>query len=176
VLGLNLADAGLEAVAGRLGSDVPACLRGVPVIATGRGDRLTAAPALPDLHLVLVNPRLPSLTGPVYRAYDLDVRPEGDDHPAWPAALNDGQAVARFLAGCRNDLETPAVALQPAIGAVLALLSAQGECLLARMSGSGATCFALCENRAAAAALAARLLALHPDWWVTPTTLAGGRS
>jgi 4-diphosphocytidyl-2-C-methyl-D-erythritol kinase len=94
----------------------------------------------------------------------------------WTAALNDGQAVARFLAGCRNDLETPAVALQPAIGAVLALLSAQGECLLARMSGSGATCFALCENRAAAAALAARLLALHPDWWVTPTTLAGGRS
>jgi 4-diphosphocytidyl-2-C-methyl-D-erythritol kinase len=78
-----------------------------------------------------------------------------------------------WLAGCRNDLEAPAVRLRPRIGEVLARLAGEPETLLARMSGSGATCFALCESVSASASLAARLSKSEPGWWVRPTCLAG---
>jgi 4-diphosphocytidyl-2-C-methyl-D-erythritol kinase len=128
---------------------------------------------MPDLNLVLVNPGAPSPTGAVYRAYDRAVSPAGADAPPWPADLSKGEDVAAFLAGCRNDLESPAVALEPEIGIVLRELSTKPECLLARMSGSGATCFALCADRRSAETLGRRVSHDHPDWWVAPTTLAG---
>jgi 4-diphosphocytidyl-2-C-methyl-D-erythritol kinase len=76
-----------------------------------------------------------------------------------------------MLAGLRNDLERPAIGLQPAIAAVLAALTRVSGCRLARMSGSGATCFGLFDSRRGAAAAARELRAHHPDWWVRATAL-----
>jgi 4-diphosphocytidyl-2-C-methyl-D-erythritol kinase len=162
--GLNLSDQTLGQIARSLGSDVAACLHGRSTTAEGRGDRLSPAPNLPDLHLVLVNPGVPSPTAEVYRAYD--GAPGAADAPFSPEAIATPAEAAAFLRGCRNDLEAPAVRLQPGIGEALAALAAQAETLLARMSGSGATCFALCANGEKARALTARIALLHPRWWV----------
>jgi 4-diphosphocytidyl-2-C-methyl-D-erythritol kinase len=167
------ADAGLRAIARALGSDVPACLEGLPTFATGRGDDLADPPLFPDLDLVLVNPGVLSPTGRVYRAYDDAGAPGGAEAPAFPGPMTDARALAGFLAGTRNDLEPPAVALNPAIGAALDVLRAQPESLFVRMSGSGATCFALAADAKAAETLAARLAATHPGWWVRPCRIKG---
>jgi 4-diphosphocytidyl-2-C-methyl-D-erythritol kinase len=165
-LGLDVTDAALGDIAGRLGSDVPACLESRSVIATGRGDRLAPAPPLPTLDAVLVNPLRASPTGAVYKAYDRAVAEEGAARPDWPAAFAGPEDVAAFLGRCRNDLQPPAIALQPAIADVLAALDQEPQTLFARMSGSGATCFALCRSAPDAARLAARLTAARPDWWI----------
>jgi 4-diphosphocytidyl-2-C-methyl-D-erythritol kinase len=166
-------DADLAIIARALGSDVTACLASRSSIGTGRGDQLEPAPGLPDLPAVLVNPLVASPTGEVYRAYDAAPSPWGAEPPPSPGPFDGVRAAADWLASCRNDLEPPAVRLRPAIGDVLDRLASQTETLLARMSGSGATCFALCETGAAAAALALRLSAEEPAWWVRPTLLAG---
>lgn len=166
---LPLDDAALEAEASALGSDGAACLWARPVIAEGRGERLSPAPSLPTLDAVLVNPGVPSPTGAVYRAYD--AAPRDDRRAEAPAAFASVAEVAAWLAGARNDLEVPAVALTPTIGETLAILAAEPEALFVRMSGSGATCFALCEDRAAAQLLAARLAQAHPAWWVRAARL-----
>jgi len=171
---LNLEDSGtLEAIARQLGADALMCLEAQPVLAQGRGDDLSPPPPFPDLPAVLVNPLKPSPTGAVYRAYDAAGAPGDADPPVWPEVLPNAEAVAAFLARCRNDLEAPAIGLQPAISEVLNLLLAQPETQLARMSGSGATCFALCADDAARDSLAATVSAARPDWWVRPCTLAG---
>jgi len=160
-------------IAEALGSDVPMCLAGRPSIAEGRGEILSAPPAFPDLDAVLVNCRVASPTGPVYRAYDAAGAPGGDERPPWPPALANVREVADFLATTRNDLEPPAVALAPRIGETLDLLGRREEALFVRMSGSGATCFALCADPEARNRLAAALSADHPDWWVKSCRLAG---
>lgn len=160
-------------IAAKLGSDVPVCLVGQPRLGGGRGDDLSAPPAFPDLPAVLVNPLRPSPTGAVYRGYDEAGAPGNADRPAWPAALPTVEAMAAFLAGCRNDLEAPAIRLQPAIAGVLQRLREKPQTLLARMSGSGATCFAVCADPAQRDALAAAVAADHPGWWVRACTLAG---
>lgn len=149
-----------------LGADGPMCLAARSAIAEGRGERLSPAPELPSLHAVLVNPGVPSPTGPVYRAYDAAPRPEGAARPALPERFGTAEELAAVLAGTRNDLEPPAVRLNPAVGETLDLLRAQPETLFARMSGSGATTFALCADAVAARTLAERLAALEPGWWV----------
>ena len=171
--GLNADEAGLMRIAGGLGSDVPACLVGQARLGQGRGDELSAPPAFPDLPAVLVNPLLPSPTGGVYRGYDDAGAPGDAEAPTWPSDLASVEAVAAFLAGCRNDLEAPAIALQPAISEVLAALRGRPQTLLARMSGSGATCFAICAAPAERDALAASLAKTHPEWWIRPCVLAG---
>ncbi|HUZ12319.1 MAG TPA: 4-(cytidine 5'-diphospho)-2-C-methyl-D-erythritol kinase [Caulobacteraceae bacterium] len=163
----------LAAMAARLGADVPMCLEARPAIASGRGDVLAPPPGFPDLDAVLVNPLVASPTAAVYGAYDAAGAPGAAEPPPWPQRLNDAGAVAGFLACCRNDLEAPAIALQPAIAEVLAALRAQPQALLARMSGSGATCFALCAGAPEREALAQALSAQRPDWWVQPCRLAG---
>jgi 4-diphosphocytidyl-2-C-methyl-D-erythritol kinase len=165
--------AGVEGIARALGADVAACLRSIPVLAQGRGDVLKEAPRLPALHAVLVNPLTPTPTAEVYRAYDETPSAEGADLPAAPSSIGSVAEVVEFLSGCRNDLQAPAVRLRPRIGDALRRLAAQPETLLARMSGSGATCFALCEDAAAAARLESSLKTLEPSWWVTRTILAG---
>jgi len=171
---LKLEDGGtLEAIARQLGADALMCLEAQPVLAQGRGDDLSAPPPFPDLPAVLVNPLKPSPTGAVYRAYDAAGAPGDADPPVWPETLSSAEAVAEFLAICRNDLEAPATGLQPAIADVLYALRAQPETKLARMSGSGATCFAICGDQAEREALASSLAASHPDWWVRPCLLAG---
>lgn len=155
-LGVGMPDAELERLAADLGSDVPACVRGRAVIGEGRGERLGPAPVLPSLPAVLLDPGVASSTPAVYRAFDEMAVGGAADTPEF-SDMSDVRDVARALAATRNDLEAPAVALQPRIGEALDLLRAQPEALFARMSGSGSSCFALCADDEAARALAARL-------------------
>ena len=144
-----------HARATRLGADVPACVRSEACIGLGTGtDIIPVENDLAGTPVLLVNPRLPLSTGPVFKAWD------GADRGAMPS----GSARAIALAG-RNDLEAPALSLCPMIGDVLKALRATDP-VLARMSGSGATCFALYDDLAQRDAAQA---AMPADWW----TLAG---
>ena len=169
----RLDDTELEAVAAGLGADGAACLWGRPVLAQGWGERLSSAPDLPILEAVLVNPGVAVPTPAVYAAFDAagafgDIEP-----PPMPDAFESVEELAGWLATTRNDLEAPAVALAPAIGDVLATLADEPEALIARMSGSGATCFALCQSEVEAETLAERIMAMKPDWWVQRCRLGG---
>lgn len=164
--GAGLDAASLEALAAQLGSDVPACIQSLPVTASGRGEVLRPAPRLPVLHAVLVNPGVACPTGAVYRAFDLSAAREAPEPVDDPLGLPDAPAVAGWLSGLRNDLEGPALAVAPDIARVLDRLRGAPETLLARLSGSGATSFALCADAGAAGRLAAGLSREHPGWWV----------
>jgi len=156
------------ALALALGADVPVCLASRPARMGGVGEVLTAAPGLPECGMALVNPGVSLATAAVFRA-----RQGGFPAPAvLPASWPDAAAMAEDLARLRNDLEPPAIALQPVVGTVLAALAAAPGCLLARMSGSGATCFGLFPD-AAAAEVAARALA-RPGWWCWGGALQAG--
>lgn len=172
-LDVPLDDAGLEAIAASLGADGAACLWGRPVLAEGRGERLSPAPGLPPIEAVLVNPRVGVSTPAVYRAFDEagafgDVAP-----PPMPEAFESVEELAAWLGFVRNDLEAPAVALAPEVGDVLATLADERETLIARMSGSGATCFSICASDIEADALAERVAVLRPNWWVRRCRLGG---
>jgi 4-diphosphocytidyl-2-C-methyl-D-erythritol kinase len=169
-------EAELADMAGELGADTPMCLRARPIIAEGRGEALSFPPPFPDLDVVLVNPLRPSPTGAVYRAYDDSDAAKSADPPEWPEVLESVEDVVGFLSGCRNDLEAPAISLQPAIAEVLGALRQRPETLFARMSGSGATCFAICANDRDAGDLAFSLSSFHPNWWVRAGRLAGYRA
>ncbi len=151
--------ADLPALAAGLGADVPVCLARTARRMGGVGGVLSNAPALPAFGIMLVNPLLPVATAAVFKA-----RQGAFSAPAHlPAAWTDVSAMVRDLSVLSNDLEAPALAVQPVIGRVLAALRAVPEVLLARMSGSGATCFALLETPAAAQAAALALA--RPGWW-----------
>ena len=152
-------DGRLVAIATRLGADVPACLRGETVLGTGRGDALVAVEGLAGTPVLLVNPGVAVSTAAVFRAWD------GIDRGAIP----DGPLLERARAG-RNDLAAPARALAPAIDAVLAMLEAAPGVTIARMSGSGATCFALFDDTAARDAAATQ--AAERGWWHLASSLA----
>ncbi|RSV35570.1 4-(cytidine 5'-diphospho)-2-C-methyl-D-erythritol kinase [Sphingomonas sp. ABOLE] len=156
--GVDLADPKLFAIADALGSDVPACLLGRTALGRGRGERLAPLEGLAGTPTLLVNPGVGVSTAAVFKAWD------GEDRG--PIGAGDLLAVAQVG---RNDLEPPARAIAPAIDAVLAALAAQPGVLLARMSGSGATCFALFETEAARDAAAATLR--RPEWWLAATRL-----
>lgn len=156
--GLRWGEERLAALAVRLGADIPACLASRPCRMGGVGEVLSPAPCLPVCGLVLANPRLALATPAVFKA-----RQGGFSEAArLPAGWPDAVAMAGDLARLRNDLEPPAIALCPAIAEVLAALRKLPGCLLARMSGSGATCFGVFADPGMAAG-AADLL---PDaWW-----------
>ncbi len=165
--GLDPSCAGLGALAASLGADVPVCLAGRPGFVGGIGERLVPAPPLPPAWLVLVHPGVPLATPAVFAA-----RQGAGSRPArWGDALSDARALAERLSGCRNDLEGPALSLVPEIGAVLAALRETAGCLLARMSGSGASCFGLYADEAAANAAVRRIAAAQPGWWVRAAAL-----
>ncbi len=150
--------AALARLALALGADVPVCLGCTPVRMQGVGERLSPLPRLPPCGLLLVNPGVAVATADVFRT-----RAAGFSAPAeLPSHWQDAAALAETLAGLGNDLEAPAMAVAPAIGDVLAALRRQPSCLLARMSGSGATCFALFPDAVAAQAGADMLPA---GWW-----------
>ena len=170
---LPISDDDLEAVAASLGSDGAACLWGRPVLAEGRGERLSAAPDLPVCDAVLVNPRVSVSTGQVYGLYDRAGRFSDPLPPPMPAGLESVQELAAWLTTTTNDLQAPAMDLAPAIGDVITTLADEPETLLARMSGSGATCFALCGSDLEAHGLADRIGRMRPEWWVQPCRLGG---
>lgn len=155
----------LARIALRLGADVPVCLASRPARMQGIGEALAPAPALPPCGLLLVNPGVAVATRDVFRA-----RTGAWSAPATlPAGWDSAAAMAAALAALRNDLEPPARLLCPAVDTVLAAIGAQPGCLLVRMSGSGATCFGLFAD-AAAAARAAEGVA-RPGWWVSAGSL-----
>jgi len=152
-----------------LGADVPVCLLARAARMRGIGEDVVPVEGLPSLDAVLVNPRVPVATPAVFARLELR------GTPGLPEALprwRDAGDFTGWLAMQRNDLETPAQALCPEIGAVLDALHAGGGCTLARMSGSGATCFGLCPDAGTARAEAARIAAARPDWWVVATRLS----
>lgn len=164
-LGLDLGPDVLAGIGLSLGADVPACLHGAAVVARGRGERLIPAPVMPPLHAVLVNPMVPVSTAAVFAAFD-ELPPTAGLDPSPPPAFGSVEALAQWLeAATRNDLEAPARAVSPLAGAAVDRLKQSPLALLARMSGSGATAFALCADAADAAALAAEVTASEPGWW-----------
>lgn len=172
-LGLEIGDAQLEAIASDLGADGAACLWARPAMAEGRGERLSPAPVLPPIDAVLVNPGVGVSTPEVYRAFDAGGR-FGDVAPPFaPDAFEDTVELVAWLSLQRNDLEQPAVTVSPIVGDVLATLRGEPECLLARVSGSGGTCFALCRSDVEAESLAERIEAIAPYWWVRRCRLGG---
>ena len=150
-----------------LGADVPVCLDSRAAHMAGIGEALSAPPRLPPCGVLLVNPGVPVPTGPVFAARrgPFSAASRIEEAPQNAAAL------AALLRSRRNDLEQPALAQVPEIGRVLARLAAAPGCLLARMSGSGGTCFGLFEDEAAAAGAAGAIARDHPTWWVQPTRL-----
>ena len=145
-----------QAVAPGLGSDVPACLLSLPMRGEGAGDIL-APIDLADASgspVLLVNPRVPLATAQVFARWDgVDRGPLGDWHYG------------------RNDLEPAAISLVPQVGAVLAWLATQPGANFIRMSGSGATCFALFATEGEAKRAAAELRTVHSNWWIEATLL-----
>ena len=151
----------LAALALRLGADVPACLAAGPVWVGGIGERIAPAAGLPPAGIVLVNPRRTLPTAAVFQARRGGYSAAGRFAPMPGTAAG----LAAALATRRNDLSEAAVSLVPEIAAMLDLLAYLPGALLARMSGSGATCFALFADRRAAAAAWRQLAAAEPGWW-----------
>jgi len=163
-----LDDRRLQEVAASLGADVPVCLAARTSWLGGIGERVEAAPVLPETPVVLVNPGIGLPTPSVFKA-----RRGVFSAPArFASAPHDVVALAALLAERRNDLTEAAIELVPEIATVLQLLSAADGALLARMSGSGATCFGLFRTSAQAASASARLRAAQPRWWVADGKLA----
>ena len=145
-----------------LGADVPVCLASKSTRMQGVGDVLTPV-TLPALHLVLVNPRVEVPTPDVF------ARLERKDNPPMPKVLPrwpDSLAFVDWLGTQRNDLQDPAAKVAPEVAAVLVALALSPEVLLARMSGSGATCFGVYPDRSSADAADAQLSHSNPWWWV----------
>ncbi len=170
--GIAADDPVLLEVARKTGADVPVCLAPRGKMMSGIGERLGDTLRLPPLFAVLVNPRQPVETKAVFAK--LGLKP-GENysigpHPAIGDAM-DFESLVRALKKGRNDMEDAACVLAPVIGHVLAVLGGARGCRLARMSGSGATCFALFGTCRQASAAARAISAGHPEWWVKPTLL-----
>jgi 4-diphosphocytidyl-2-C-methyl-D-erythritol kinase len=170
--GLTPDDTRLLAAAGATGADVPVCLDVKPRVMRGIGEVLAAPLALPPLPAVLVNPGVPLATKDVFAAFAR----AGSPKPAqtFDTTRLGAVSVETMLAGLANgtnDLEPAAIVLCPAVADTLAALSATAGCRLARMSGSGATCFGLYHSEATAEAAAQTIGGSQPDWWVRATVL-----
>jgi 4-diphosphocytidyl-2-C-methyl-D-erythritol kinase len=169
--GLAIDDSRLIEAAQRTGADVPVCLASRACVMTGVGETLLPL-ALPKMPCVMVNPRVAVATRDVFQALGLR---NGEllvgatdviEATGWP---DEGASTGDWfdaLAAGSNDLEAPAISIQPAIGEVLAALGAADGARLARMSGSGATCFAVFDDGSAAQAAAQKIQRDHPKWWV----------
>lgn len=175
--GLAIDDPRLVAVALKTGADVPVCLASQACDMTGVGEKLMPL-SIPPLPAVMVNPRVPVATKDVFAALGLkpgDLLAGAADivqAPAWPAAGAGISDWVKALERVPNDLEPPAVKVQPVIADVLATLGTCAGAELARMSGSGATCFAIFGSAAQARHAGDQISADHPEWWVHAGTLS----
>jgi 4-diphosphocytidyl-2-C-methyl-D-erythritol kinase len=154
---LDAPEAALMEIAASLGADVPACLSSQTARGEGRGDRLTRVDlGLGGTPALLVNPGVAVPTGSVFRAWD---------------GIDRGPLPASSLAGARNDLEVPALTIAPVVRNVLDTLGSMAGASLVRMSGSGATCFALFAEERARDLARRAIAAEHPHWWLLATRL-----
>jgi 4-diphosphocytidyl-2-C-methyl-D-erythritol kinase len=174
---LGLDDPRLAEAAVATGADVPVCLAGRARLVRGIGEKLSDPLDLPKLAAVVVNPGVPLATKDVFGAFGARARARTADKIAArqgldPAAIPRGRdALISWLRLRANDLEQTAISLSPTVAEVLAALRALPQCELARMSGSGATCFGIFRTARAALASARHLRASHPRWWICATTL-----
>jgi len=160
--------AGLMRIAAKLGADVPVCLDGMPSFVGGIGEELVPARGLPPAWLLLANPGVATPTPAVFKA-----RQGSFSKPArWSEPPRDFAAFAARLQGSANDLTEAAIGVTPAIRDVLVALAGLSGCVLARLSGSGATCFGLFADEASARTAEAELRAARPGWWVAAATMA----
>lgn len=166
---LNLPEDALLGIAAELGSDVPACLLSRACWMEGRGERVSALAPLPQFPLILINPGVMVPTKPVFD--NLNARAGlGAKPPLGP--IKTVWDLVGYLDGAVNDLETPASHLVPVIDDVLSALDREPGCVLAQMSGSGATCFGLFDQQQFAIGAAERIAQDHPEWWVKLTRIA----
>ncbi len=167
---VSIDEADLRALAFSLGADVPACLTRAPVIVSGAGEIIAPAPRLAPLFVCLANPRTPMPTGPVFRDFDAaHQNPPPARHP--PRFAPDYQGLAALMATSRNDLQPIAIRRQPVIQTVIDRLAQRPGTFAARLSGSGASVFALFSS-AAAAQNAARAMG-GAGWWAMSARISG---
>ena len=168
-------DPRLHDAARATGADVPVCLDPRPRIMRGIGEILSAPLPLPRLHALVVNPGVAVSTKLVFSGWKPSASPIRVSDTAANFAdlpnMQDEEKLLRWLASAANDLEAPAIALEPAIAEVLVSLRAAAGCRLARMSGSGATCFALFSSAVDTASAGKSLRAEFPDWWIAETVI-----
>lgn len=145
-----------------LGADVPVCMFGRPARMQGIGEIITPLSDMPPLHMLFVNPRVSVSTPAVFSRLETRVNPPLPELPAFHSA----QDLVQYLKNCRNDLERPACQIEPVIEEVIGQIKATQGCLLARMSGSGATCFGLFKDKASKEQAQAYLQDQRPNWWV----------
>ena len=163
---LNIQELGLS-----LGADVPVCVFGRTAFIDGIGELISPAATLPPAWLVLVNPGTQVSTPAVFQAYHERGAGEGGDIIRFNQPPASAQALAEYLHTRRNDLDDAAIGLQPVICDVLESLQRADQVLLARMSGSGATCFGLFADADGASRAAVKISQRQPAWWVQATTL-----
>jgi 4-diphosphocytidyl-2-C-methyl-D-erythritol kinase len=156
-----------------IGADVPVCLQNSAAWMCGLGERVTPVSGLTPLPAILVNPRIKVSTAAVFKT--LNAKPLQSDEAGPPPVFpgwKDPEEAAAWLNGGRNDLEAPAIALEPAVETVLGTIRDLKGCLLSRLSGSGPTCFGIFSSQDAAARAASEIARSYPNWWVQATTLS----
>jgi 4-diphosphocytidyl-2-C-methyl-D-erythritol kinase len=164
---LNLGAGRLAEIGINIGADVPMCLAARPLLAEGIGERIELRPGIPALPIVLAHPAVPMPTKAVFaRLPHAALAPI----PPMPRRFGSLADFVAWLAGLRNDLSGPAAAENPLARTVVEVLAAEPGCMLARMSGSGASAFGIFPDRAAAERAAGGIRMRRPDWWVTAAT------
>ncbi|MFL2769617.1 MAG: 4-(cytidine 5'-diphospho)-2-C-methyl-D-erythritol kinase [Rhodospirillaceae bacterium] len=159
-----------------LGADIPACRYGRAAWVSGVGELIKPAPQFPTLWMVLVNPRIPISTSAVFRSFAGRLRKAefiDDAGPAWPISTSD---FIDYLAERENSLSEVAMSIAPIISAVIQVLQEAPHCLMARMTGTGPTCFGLFATEQKAKNAAQIIANAEPDWWVRPTLLLSSAS
>lgn len=158
----------LYKLAEKLGADVPVCLDGRPAFVGGVGEEIAPAGTLPETHILLVNPLVETPTPAVFKAR----RGDFSDSARWQQAPKTARDLATYLKVRKNDLTDPAIIVAPVVANVLQAIVDTADCLLSRLSGSGATCFGLYESAAAAEAARAQITQRHPGWWSATAKIA----
>jgi 4-diphosphocytidyl-2-C-methyl-D-erythritol kinase len=165
--GLDRDDPRVLEIAAELGADVPVCLFGRPSLIKGVGDVITPLEQAPELHILLVNPGQGLSTAAVFGA--LEWGSDRNEEPVAMAGSQNRAALMQMLQTCRNDLTSPALGICPLIATVLDRLAQAQGCELARMSGSGATCFAVFPDAHSCRSAVGQIAREHPEWWVQAT-------
>jgi 4-diphosphocytidyl-2-C-methyl-D-erythritol kinase len=156
-----------------IGADVPVCLHNSAAWMCGLGERVTPVSGLTPLPAVLVNPRIKLSTAAVFKTLNAGpLQPEAAGPPPSFPGWKDLEAAAAYLKEGRNDLEAPAIALEPAVESVLDTLRRLDGCLLSRLSGSGPTCFGIFSSPQTAGEAAREIERSYPKWWAQATTLS----
>lgn len=153
----ELADIGI-----RFGSDIVFCLEESAAFVSGAGEIVESVGVIPRLNILLVNPNIPLGAGDVYRKYSGKFSGSANREEF----SYDSDSFVDFLAGQKNDLQEPAIVIVPEIENILSVINGQNGCLLARMSGSGTTCFGLFKDDLQAHKAVENIKAGHPNWWV----------